>query len=81
MTIAELQELVKAYGLTVDDFHGGAGKFRDVYIGIGQPYSNLIALRGALCARNVEAKLARVDNEGHPDYGKQMVEVNSFWWD
>lgn len=37
MTTQQLQEIVAKHGLTIDSFHGGAGKFRDVYIGIGIP--------------------------------------------
>lgn len=84
MTVKQLQALVEKHGLTISGYRGGAGKFRDLEIGVGAAHGALAAFRKELvqlrgCANLTH--LAAVDNPDHDDYGKAYVEVCSFWWD
>jgi hypothetical protein len=77
-----LQKIVAEHGVGIDGWHGGAGQFRDLYIGIGDTYANLQRLRDALLAANVvDVKVTHVNNPDHEQHDKAMVEVSSFWWD
>lgn len=82
MNAKRLQELVKSHGLEIDDYHGGAGKFRDVYIGTGAPYKILKETQKAIQEETfVEVVISTVTNKECADYGSTMLEVRSFWWD
>jgi hypothetical protein len=77
-----LQKIVEQHGMQIDGYHGGAGQFRDIYIGTGADYGRLRELRDALiAARFVDVKVTHVDNPDHNQHDKAMVEVSSFWWD
>lgn len=65
------------------DFHAGAGKFRDVYLGCGDSYASLTKLKQELVTKyNYNyAKISHVNNKEHPDYPKPFLELPSFWWE
>jgi hypothetical protein len=84
MTKETLEAILAKHGMKVDDSRGGAGKFRDLYIGTGQPIEKLVALWKELCAADGcfgLTKITTVTNKEHPDHGKLMLEVGSFWWE
>lgn len=79
-TPADLAALADFFGLGLDDWRGGAGKFRDVNIGTG---GTLHALQGfaAACQRaGIMCRVQQVNTPDHPDFGKLYAEVGSFWW-
>lgn len=82
MTVAQLKAACDGHGLTIDGFHGGAGKFRDVEIGVGAEYRRLLDL-GRFLKQDYGVLFAirHVDVEAHKDFGKAYLEVPSFWWD
>jgi hypothetical protein len=80
MDASQLVRIVESHGLTIDDWHGGAGSFRDLYIGTGADLKALLGLQEDLASHNVTSKLTHVNNREHPDHGKAMLEVPSFWW-
>lgn len=78
----KLQQIIEQHGLKIDGWHGGAGQFRDLYIGTDADYGKLQALRDALLAANVvDVRITYVDNPDRHDHSKAMVQVSSFWWD
>lgn len=81
MNQQQLTEFLAQRGLKIDDFRAGAGKFRDIYTGTGQISGVLHEVTDDLRCRGVSAQVARVTNREHPDFGKSMVEIESFWWD
>ena len=80
MTVSELQAVLDKHGLKIDGWRGGAGKFRDLEIGVGAAAPLLAAIAAEL-GGNVSARVTSVSNADHADYGKRYVEVSSFWWD
>ncbi len=81
MNIQELETTLKAHGLSIDSWQGGAGQFRDLHIGTGQPYWKLEGAAQALRADGLDATMTQVTNDQHADFGKPYVEVKSFWWE
>lgn len=81
MTIDELKATAAEHGLTLDDWHGGAGKFRDVYVGTGQPMAALASFCRAIKRRGLDAYVELCTVKGHANYGKRYAVVSSFWWD
>lgn len=81
MTVNQLTELVSAHGLTINSFRQGAGKFRNLEIGVGADYGNLMLARNDLRDAGLLACILRVNNSEHEDFGKFYVLVESFWWD
>lgn len=79
-TPADLAALADCYGLGLNDWRGGAGKFRDVCIGTGAAYHPLMGFVGACKAAGLLCRLQQVNVPDHPDCGKVYAEVSSFWW-
>lgn len=82
MTINELNALLAKHNLMIDSWSGGAGNFRDLYIGTGLPYNKLYAALNEL-KQNLPNRINIFtgNNLNHPSYGKQMIEIHSFWWE
>lgn len=85
MNAAQLTELVTQHGMTIDGWRSGAGKFRDVKIGVGRSFDELNAVVVNVSAIRPEMKrmcsITHVNNVGHKDYGKLYLEIKSFWWE
>lgn len=82
LTKAIVEQIAKENNLQID-FHAGAGKFRDVYLGIGASYEVLTKLKKELATKynDTYTKISRVTNSEHPDYPKPFLELPSFWWE
>lgn len=92
-TRAELDAFLEARGFKVDGgYHpnGPSNRFCDLYIGTGRPWGELKALAKELAeamtkeASNVgrlvlDMNITSVTNPEHPDHGKYMLELKSFW--
>jgi hypothetical protein len=80
MTRTELLAKLAEHDMKVDAWHGGAGQFRDLYIGTGKPYEELILMKNLLISGGcVGVKIGHVTNPDHPDHGKAMIEIESYW--
>lgn len=79
MTIRELESVVAHHGLSINGYRGGAGKFRDLEIGVGATALQLAAFVADIKARG--HTLVSVTNTDHKDCGKAYAEVGSFWWE
>lgn len=79
MNYAELKEFLAANDATLDGYHEGAGKFRDLEVSVGRDYAFLLSLKGSLKERNVASKIVSVTNPDHPQRGKLYLELPSFW--
>lgn len=79
-----LLSILSRHGLAISDSNAGAGKFRDLYIGVGADYSTLRACQADIIAAGLSRALVKVDhcdNPQHPDHGKPHLEIGSFWWE
>lgn len=83
MTSRDLTILAARHCLTIDGFRGGAGKFRDIYVGTGANPVQLLAFVSEFKQRDsVIRPIHRIVNvPGHKDFGKPYVEIPSFWWE
>lgn len=81
MTAQQLTDILAQHGVKIDGYHGGAGKFRDVYAGTGEPSGLLHEVADDLKCRGIAAEVTRVTASGHPDFGQPMLEIDSFWWE
>ena len=81
MTKAELHELAEKYAISVEVGSEGPGKFRHLYLGIGESPTMLTAFQRLLANRNVSSTFTHVNNPGHKDYKKSMLEIRSFWYE
>ena len=80
MDRAKLDAFLAARGYTVQGDHDGAGKFKDLYIGIGRAVVSLCRLRDELKAAGIpDVIVTQVTNPDHADHGKSMVEIRSYW--
>lgn len=79
MSREQLEAILAEYGLKVDGGHTGAGKFRDLYIGIGASRELLNTAMERLKREGMHCFISRVDNPEHPDYPKPFLEIPSFW--
>ena len=83
MTAEQLTQYAKEKELEID-WRGGAGKFRDVYLGFGKTgkmYSELTKICEELKQLSgCDTDITTVTNPEHKDYGKLMIELKSFWW-
>jgi hypothetical protein len=75
--------MLARHGLQIDGHQGGAGKFRDLYVGIGADYAKLTAFRTEFVATGtpMACMFTSVNVPTHPQYGKPMLEIKSYWWD
>jgi hypothetical protein len=80
MDVSQLTRIIESHGLAIDDWHGGAGSFRDLYIGTGKPIDALLRAKTDLASHKVRSHIGTVTNREHPDHGKAMLEIPSFWW-
>jgi hypothetical protein len=80
LNASQLTAIICSHRLAIDEWRGGAGKFRDLYVGTGKPVDVLLRAQEELASHNVTSKLTHVSNREHPDYGKPMLEIPSFWW-
>jgi hypothetical protein len=80
---ASLQRLVEQHQMTIDGCREGAGKFRDLEIGIGKTYKELAALKTAIFneASYLQVQITHVSNEGHKHFGKCFIVIHSFWYE
>jgi hypothetical protein len=81
MTGEQLTKIVSDHGLAITSWHGGAGQFRDLYIGVGADGSTLLRLQETLASQGISSRFTHTSNPDHPDHGKPMLEIPSFWWD
>jgi len=89
MTIDQLNSVLGAHGVKIDSYGEGAGKFRTLYIGTGESHTRLRTIKTALDEADKAAgspnpeicHLTRVTNREHPDFGKPMLVIESYWWD
>jgi len=85
MNLEQLKAMAKKHGLEVDPGHAGAGKFRDVEVGMGADYPQLNAfIADYKKAEPVAARmvaLRHVTNTDHPQLGKPYIEIGSFWYE
>lgn len=76
----ELEIFLKShYNVSIDGSHMGAGNFRDYYIGTGSGSSLLVRIVARLNQMNLRSEVTKVDVKGHPDFGKNMLILHSFW--
>lgn len=80
MTIQELESLLVAHKVKIDGWRGGAGHFRDLYVGTGAPLPTLLNVAEELRKHWTNATLERVNVPDHTDYGKHYLLIHSFWW-
>jgi hypothetical protein len=82
---AQLDDMLAEAGMKVDDVRrphaSDSNLFCDLYIGTGKPVNELVLIRDRLNALGLDASIGRGNNPGHPAYGKQFVELKSFWDD
>jgi hypothetical protein len=87
MTKRQLEEILTEYGLEIDDSHGGAGNFVDLFVGTGSSYAVLAAAKVAIevamgrKGRDTLIKITQVTNREHASYGLWYLEIGSFWVD
>lgn len=83
MSHDEFLKTLDELGLPISSWHGGAGKFRDLYIGTGLSHARLVNAKQTLEQRGLKClmRISHISNSDHEDYGKLMLEVQSYWWD
>lgn len=81
MSKSDLETLLAKHALSIDGMRAGAGKFRDLEIGVGAPLATLAAFAQEVRAAGHTVTVTRVSNPEHADHGKAYAEVPSFWWD
>lgn len=81
MDMVQLRELMIRHGLKIDGLHAGAGRFRDLEIGVGALPRTLAAFAADVRAAGHTATVTRVTNHEHPDFAKAYVEIPSFWYE
>lgn len=83
MTKDQLVATLANLGYEIDDFQGGAGNFRDIFVGTGRPTPFLWVLRNVLKQKGCDCdmQLDFVDVPSHPDFGKAFLRIKSFWWE
>lgn len=76
-----LEALLAKHGLKIDDYLAGAGQFRDLYIGTGEPMEKLAAFIAEFRKHCItRPRLDYVDSHNHPNFGKVFVLIPSFCW-
>lgn len=82
MTTSVLNDVLTRHGLQVDEWRGGAGRFRDLYIGTGADVLTLLKCKDDFQGKGFTgAAVLYGDNPGHPAHGKPYLLLPSFWWD
>lgn len=82
MRVFHLKQILDAHDMKIDDYRQGAGKFRDLYIGIGKPYETLRKVMRVLGDSGMKSNMiiGHTNNPQHKEAGKPMLEVLSYWW-
>lgn len=80
-----LKSLLDLYGAKIDGWRGGAGRFRDLKIGVGLDYDTLSKLGDEILRlpgfpSNGEVTIETANIREHQDFGKHYIVVKSFWW-
>jgi hypothetical protein len=89
-TRERLDAFLAEHGMKVDGARGGAGKFLDLEVGVGESYARLDALRAKLKGKGIgnpdrlnplgcDMDITRVNNPDHPKYGCNYLVIHSFW--
>lgn len=73
-------EVLSAHNAKIDGMREGAGKFRDLEIGIGLKPHALLLLKKDL-ESNIPNYITMdmVNVKGHADFGKNYLTIHSYW--